>query len=109
MESDYENKGCSIASILQKLDIFGMNIALAFNKKDEFKTSIGGLFSIVHYSIMTMIFFTLISRTINRTNIEVYENIASREQTYNQELAFPFENDKFMIGLFPSFNIANTT
>ena len=101
MENESDRKECSFGSFLQKFDIFGMNIALTFNKKQEFKTSVGGLFSIGLHLIMLLIVYSLISRIRNRTNINVYESVVDREQTYGQETLYPFENNKFMIGLVP--------
>ena len=50
----------AVSSFLHKFDIFGMNILVAYNKKYEFRTSIGGLLSIVQFTILGFIITSLI-------------------------------------------------
>ena len=49
-----------VSNFLHKFDIFGMSVPVAYNKKYEFKTSIGGLLSIVQFSILGFIIVSLI-------------------------------------------------
>ena len=87
------------ASFLQKLDVFGTNIALAYDKKYEFTSSIGGLFSLVQHLILGFIIATLVIRMINRKDINLVETTVRKDQPFTNNSASIFENRKFMIGL----------
>ena len=99
MESDQKDSRCTPIGFLQKLDIFGTNIALAYDKKYEFKTSIGGMFSLVQHIIMGLIVVTLIIRMVNRKDVNVIETTVRRDQPFVNDTTFIFENKKFMIGV----------
>ena len=101
MEKDKKKRRCIPTSFLKNLDAFGTNIALAYDKKYEFKSSIGGLFSLVQHFIMGFIVVTLITRMVNRKDINVIETKVRRDQSHANNTASIFENGKFMIGVTP--------
>ena len=79
MENHILNQKYTVLGFFQWFDSFGTNIALACDKKYEFKTSIGGLLSIIKHSVMAIIIVVLIRRMINREDITIIESVTVKD------------------------------
>ena len=101
MEKDKKKPRCIPTSFLKNLDAFGTNIALAYDKKYEFKSSIGGMFSLIQHLMMGFIVATLIMRMVNRKDINLIETKVRKDQSSENNTASIFENGKLMIGVVP--------
>ena len=103
MENHFSNQKYTVSGFFQWFDSFGTNVALAYDKKYEFKTSIGGLLSIIKHSVMGIIIAVLIRRMVNREDVTIIENVTVKNHELTDGNVYPFENEKFMIGMLASF------
>ena len=87
---------------LHKIDIFSTPISLAHKSKFEFRTSIGGLFSLFVYLFMSYTVIMIAMRIFKREEIKIVESTVQNEQMTNLEYVYPFENNKFMLGIATS-------
>ena len=98
MGACYSNPECTFNDWFQKFDIFDIPISLTHKKKNQFKTAIGGVFSIFLYIFMICVVVSIFMRMINRKDINIVETTTQTEQFAKEESVNPFENKKFMIG-----------
>ena len=93
--------GC-IFSMLKKGDRFGLTFALSHDKEYEFNTVTGGLFSIILYFIVVYTIVVQMVRMIYRQEITVEVTNTENQFLSSNETVTPFENNKFMIGMYAS-------
>ena len=98
MKNDSSGSEHIVNEWLQKLDMFDIPISLTHKKKNQFKTAIGGVFSIFLYLFMTFVVVNITMKMVNRKDINVVETTTQIEQFEGQNSVNPFENKKFMIG-----------
>ena len=99
MDAYYSDSNNTINEWLKKFDIFDIPISLTHKKKNQFKTAIGGIFSIFLYVFMAFVVVSIAMRMINRKDINIVETTTQIEQFDQEKSVSPFENGKFMMGI----------
>ena len=76
-----------------------LQLVWRIRKNISFRTSIGGMFSLVLYIIMCYSSILIAIRIFKREEIKTVERTIGNEYFTNKEYVYPFENNKFMIGI----------
>ena len=97
MKKDNKKWYHAIGVILEKLDMLGMPISVHFNQEEEVKAKIGGLFSIILYTIMSYVLVYLSIRVFRGNTFEISQTIIDANNEKNNKLERPFENTQFNI------------
>ncbi len=79
-----------IINILKRIDIFGFNFPLRYQKKREYNTIFGITFSIISIIIMSLITFLYFIEMIHKTNFSVVTNYIYSEENFEIDISsFP--------------------
>ena len=84
--------------------MLGVPITLYFNKQREFKAAIGGICSIILYSIMGYILVYLAIRVFEGKSIEISETVVESSNIFSNHSVHPSEGTKFKIAWILSLN-----
>ena len=86
-----------LSTALQKLDMLGIPVNMHFNKQNEVKAAIGGVFSLILYSITSYVLVYLLIRVYQGKTIEVTETVSDIVSLSENQAVYPFDQSNFVI------------
>ncbi|KAL4472593.1 hypothetical protein ABPG74_018542 [Tetrahymena malaccensis] len=82
---------------LQNIDLFGTNICIAYNKRENFNTRLGGFITLSLSVILVMYIINLINVYITHSQVQVIQEI--RNQPNQNQFNLTADNFSFMVGI----------
>jgi hypothetical protein len=88
-----------MSNLIKKIDAFGSTLNLKFKSEDKFNTTIGGLLSLILYTILSVYSIKSIKQLVLQEN----PNVSSQFVFRNESLNIDYTADELRFGLAFTF------